>query len=68
MRRKEWMRVVAALAAFAVLGTGSAVTAAAEETGTVVSETDSTADKTVFTGSCGALPSSTRTRASTRPP
>ena len=49
MRRKEWMRVVAALAAFAVLGTGSAVTAAAEETGTVVSETDSTADKTVFT-------------------
>ena len=53
MRRKEWMRVVAALAAFAVLGTGSAVTAAAEETGTVVSETDSTADKTVFTGSCG---------------
>ena len=53
MRRKEWMRVVAALAAFAVLGTGSAVTAAAEETGTVVSETDSTADKTVFTGSGG---------------
>ena len=45
MRRKEWMRVVAALAAFAVLGTGSAVTAAAEETGTVVSETDSTADR-----------------------
>lgn len=53
MKRKEWMRVVAALAAFAMLGTGSAVTAAAEETGAVVSETESAADQTVFTGSCG---------------